>query len=327
MTSIGKQYNYCLDYIKGIACIFVVWMHCEFPGILGIAVQAVSRFSVPLFFMVSGYFCFSSNGESNLRRKIGHVAKITFYSCLFYLCFKLFLHLVFQNQSFILSFQKLVRWMVFNTPPIVAGQYWFLFALLYTYIFFFIIRRFCSNRSLYLLAALMFIIYILLAQGTHLAGIHLPNHLYRNWLVEGYAFFMLGHFLHEYQDRINVNNSTIISIMVVFTILCWFERYILGRDFGVNICTIPQVTAMMLYAIKNPMRHKGMIQELGKRCSMFVYILHPAIWHLTEGVYKNAGVSDNMTALYLMPIIVVIATILISFLCDSVLIKTNRSYA
>ena len=37
---------------------FVVFMHCEFPGITGIAVQAISRFCVPFFFMVSGYFCF-----------------------------------------------------------------------------------------------------------------------------------------------------------------------------------------------------------------------------------------------------------------------------
>ena len=57
-----KQYNFCLDFIKGVACVFVVFMHCEFPGIMGIVVQAVSRFSVPLFFMVSGYFCFRSGG-------------------------------------------------------------------------------------------------------------------------------------------------------------------------------------------------------------------------------------------------------------------------
>ena len=53
-----KQYNYCLDFIKGFACIFVVLMHCEFPGVTGVAVQAISRFCVPFFFMVSGYFCF-----------------------------------------------------------------------------------------------------------------------------------------------------------------------------------------------------------------------------------------------------------------------------
>ena len=58
MVSSTKQYNYCLDFLKGIACMFVVYMHCEFPGITGVAVQAISRFCVPFFFMVSGYFCF-----------------------------------------------------------------------------------------------------------------------------------------------------------------------------------------------------------------------------------------------------------------------------
>ncbi|MBR1631194.1 MAG: acyltransferase family protein [Paludibacteraceae bacterium] len=58
MSESQKQYNYCLDFIKGIACVFVVFMHCEFPGIMGMAVQAISRFCVPFFFMVSGYYCF-----------------------------------------------------------------------------------------------------------------------------------------------------------------------------------------------------------------------------------------------------------------------------
>lgn len=53
--------NYCLDFIKGIACICVVFMHCEFPGILGIVIQCVSRFCVPFFFMVSGYFAYKEN--------------------------------------------------------------------------------------------------------------------------------------------------------------------------------------------------------------------------------------------------------------------------
>ena len=58
-----KQYNYCLDFIKGLACIFVVFMHCEFPGKTGTIVQAISRFCVPLFFMVSGYFSYSEDNQ------------------------------------------------------------------------------------------------------------------------------------------------------------------------------------------------------------------------------------------------------------------------
>ena len=69
-----KQYNYCLDFIKGIACMFVVFMHCEFPGIMGTAVQAVSRFCVPFFFMVSGYFCFKPLALSTEQKTAKNLA-------------------------------------------------------------------------------------------------------------------------------------------------------------------------------------------------------------------------------------------------------------
>ena len=53
-----KQYNYCMDFLKGIACIFVVFIHVKFPGNFGQSVQAIARFAVPFFFMVSGYYCY-----------------------------------------------------------------------------------------------------------------------------------------------------------------------------------------------------------------------------------------------------------------------------
>jgi len=89
-----KQYNYCLDFIKGIACICVVFMHCEFPGIMGVVVQAISRFCVPLFFMVSGYFCYQSVAVERgaiikwlFNKKVSHILKITVNASLFYLSF------------------------------------------------------------------------------------------------------------------------------------------------------------------------------------------------------------------------------------------------
>lgn len=93
-TAVSKrEYNYCLDFIKGIACICVVFMHCEFPGVLGTAFQCVSRFCVPFFFMVSGYYCY--NGEENTTeektkraiRKIKHLSEIILAAILIYSAF------------------------------------------------------------------------------------------------------------------------------------------------------------------------------------------------------------------------------------------------
>ena len=328
-----KQYNYCLDFIKGIACVFVVLMHCEFPGLMGTAVQAISRFCVPFFFMVSGYFCFrplaqlaNNNGtESDKRgkpqrivKKVVHIAKITLYASLFYLAFVLILQVFFHNQNMTITGKDVVNWVVFNQPRVVAGQYWFLFALMYAYVFYGILEHFNLRRFAYLLAAVMFVVYIVMAQGLHLAGVKIPNCYYRNWLVEAFPYFMLGHWIHENQDRINISNKTLLTIIVVSTLLCWVERWIMGRDFGVNIVTIPQVFALFVYGVENPYRHEGTIQRLGRDCSMLVYILHPAVWHTLEGVYHKCGIADNMPAQYVKPLLVLCISILLAMACNYV---------
>lgn len=335
MISTTKQYNYCLDFLKGIACMFVVFMHCEFPGITGIAVQAISRFCVPFFFMVSGYFCFrplmqqydiqnaatikqKGGNHQIIKKKVAHIAKITLYASLFYLAFVLLQQLIFHNQNFTITRRALLNWVVFNVPQVVAGQYWFLFALLYAYIFYGLLEKLNLRKFSYILAAIMFVIYVIMAQGMHLVGIGIPNHIYRNWLVEAFPYFMLGHWIHENQERINISNKTLITIIIVTTLLCWVERWIMGRDFGVNIVTIPQVFALFVYGVKNPTHHEGVIQRLGRDCSMLVYILHPAVWHSLDGMYKIGGLSSNLPALYLKPILVLAISILMALLFNAI---------
>ena len=53
--------NWKFDYIKGIACIVVICLHCPLPGKIGEAVIYGIRFSVPLFFMITGYYCESKS--------------------------------------------------------------------------------------------------------------------------------------------------------------------------------------------------------------------------------------------------------------------------
>lgn len=220
MEKTHKQYNFCLDFVKGLACVFVVLMHCEFPGVTGVAVQAISRFCVPFFFMVSGYFCFrpllkqtddqnaltlnKQNGSKIVKKKILHIARITLYASLFYLAFVLLRQAVIHKFDLSVSKVQIATWLVLNKPFIIAGHLWFLFALLYVYIFYGLLERFNLRKFAYGLAVVLFIVYVCLAQGAHLAGIYVNNPFYRNWLVEGFPFFMLGHWIHENQDRINI---------------------------------------------------------------------------------------------------------------------------
>ena len=62
-----KNRNTSLDVIKGIAAIFVVFIHVQFAGVAGEYIAKIGSFAVPLFFMVSGYFSHQASKEKLLR--------------------------------------------------------------------------------------------------------------------------------------------------------------------------------------------------------------------------------------------------------------------
>ena len=324
-----KQYNYCLDFIKGIACIFVVFLHCEFPGTTGVFVQAFSRYCVPLFFMVSGYYYLSDKtlDVAGRKRKAWHIGRITAWATLFYILFGLVQSLVTHTVWINCSLYNIVAFLGFNQMFFVVSQMWFLYALLYVYVALIFLNQDWHRRNSLEIAIICLSLYVLLAQGLHIGGIHVPNFVYKNWLIEGFGFFTLGLVLHQNKDGVKVSNSVLLGIIVLTSLLCLVERYLLGRDFGVNICSIPQVIALTLYAINNPLRHAGVIQRLGRDCSMMVYILHPAIWHSMDRIYHHVGIWDNMPAQYLKPILVAGLSIILAVAFNTIVKSYNQRIA
>ncbi len=319
-----RQYNPCLDFVKGLACLCVVFMHCEFPGGMGIAVQAISRFSVPFFFMVSGYFCFylGEYDRTIIRRKTTHIARIVLWSSLYYVLFAFVL-----KGSYSVTRYELMVFCIFNQPFIIVGQLWFLFALLYDYFAFGFIWKANKIKWFYYISAILLVVYVCLAQGAHLLGIKIPNMYYRNWLIEGLPFFFAGHWIHANQDKITVSDRVLLLIILVSTLLCLVERKLLGRDFGVNIMTFPQVSALFLYAVKYPDRHRGVIQEIGRRYSMWVYILHPFVFRSMDIFYHHWAVDTVMLVQWFRPIVTVTITLILSGLCYAVLHRDKMKMA
>lgn len=320
------HYNHCLDFLKGIACICVVFMHCEFPGIVGIAVQAISRFSVPFFFMVSGYFCHYPGREEYdrgvVQKKVAHIGRIVLWASLFYLLFAFVL-----KKSIIVSRFDLIEFGVFNQPFIIVGQLWFLYALLYDYLAFGLIWKTDKIKWFYILSVILIVVFICLAQGAHLCGIKVDNYCYRNWLIEGIPFFFAGHWIHANQDRIAISDKLLILVIAVSTLLCLVERKIMGRDFGVNIMTFPQVFAMFVYAVKFPDRHEGVIQEIGRRYSMWVYILHPFVYKSMDKFLHHYSVDTVAIIQWSRPIVTVVVTLALSALCYSLLQRNKMKLA
>ncbi len=319
-----KTRNYCLDLIKGIACIFVVFMHCEFPGCFGVFVQCISRFSVPFFFMVSGYFCYPRE-RVNIKKKVKHISIVILGAIAFYL-----LVTPIYETGYSLTLQSVIKWLVFNVPPYIASQLWFLFALLYDYLLFFLVENKVSRKLLYSAIPIGIILYILLAQGAHLAGITIPNLIYRNFMIEGFPLFVFGFYIHEHENKLKITNNILVIILVISTLLCPVERVIMGRDFGINIVSFPQVTALFLLGVNNHgFGKRKLLNRLGAKYSMYIYIIHPAVLHILEKLNRLMNIEENIFILYLLPILCLGFTILCSvmflFIKDSFIIKRRRT--
>lgn len=67
--------NKTLDLIKLLSAYAVIFIHFRMPGIPGAFADALSRFAVPLFFVISGYYAFG-NDNKKLKRKALNIGKL-----------------------------------------------------------------------------------------------------------------------------------------------------------------------------------------------------------------------------------------------------------
>ena len=313
-----RRYNYCLDFVKGIACILVVLIHCKFPGRVGLSVQAVARFAVPLFFMVSGYYCYRGGQYTNnqvITKKIVKIAKMTFSWYLFYLFFFVVENWLFKaSHVFDFSLTHILHVAVFNQPSNVPPHFWFLFALINVYLLFLLVNALKVRKIGYVFSLVMFALLIALQQGASLMGYSITPYYFRNFLIEGFPFFMLGHFLHENKEKCNVSNVLLLIIVGISAVLSIGERFMFKSFIKVFLSTYPLVVCLFVYAINNPYRHRGMIQLLGKNLSMPVYILHWFVMIVVDRMIKYYEYEGISYVQWLRPIAVIGITILLGFL-------------
>ncbi len=297
----------------------VVLIHCKFPGNIGLSLQAVARFAVPFFFMVSGYYCFKGGHYPDIYivRKILHIAKITFiwylFYCLFFVVENWLLH---SNHTFDFSISHILKVFLFNEPSNVPPHFWFLFALLNVYLLFLFVNKFKIKKFAYVFSLIMFVVLIAMQQGMSLMGYSLKPYYFRNFLIEGFPFFMLGHFLHDKEGKWSVSNRLLLIIVFISALSSVVESFMFKRFVKVFLSTYPLVICLFLYAIDNPNRHQGTIQYIGKNLSLPIYILHWMVMMVVDRAIHHYGFEKVVLLQWMRPIIVVGTTLLLSVLYE-----------
>ena len=215
----NTQKSNTLELIKLFSSFMVVFIHVPFGGKVGVAVDALARFAVPFFFLVSGYYSYQINCEK-IKKRIGNILSLLILSTVCYAVFEIAVLLKYNMNGLFALFNKYTeinsyaQLLLFNAP-VIAGHLWYLWAMLYVYvIFYFVTKSRVKEKVIFTISFSLLVLNLLLGEGLSLFGIVLPIPVVRNFATTGIPFFALGLFVKKYEDKFRGVPNCVIPVFV-----------------------------------------------------------------------------------------------------------------
>lgn len=317
-----EKRNLFLDFLKGIACIGVVFIHVTFPGKFGEIISYLARFAVPMFFMISGYYAYDNSLEV-LLKKVKHIIRITLYALWVYASWTI---LTQKNELL-----ELLRYPSYWVKMIVLGNFdvfvafhlWFLVALIYAYLFLYLILK----KDMYTFAVksipLLFLLRIVVCIIVETNGI--TWYARNNFLISALPYLLLGNYI-AYNKGIIKKYSDITLILTAVLGAIGGMVNVIG-EWRINLAEIGVTfysVALFVLAIKNPrISLYNKIENLGKKYSLYVYIIHLIVLDIVEkffGWYSKEKIWYG----YVFPIIVLAVTIFVSCIIQKLTLEKQK---
>lgn len=333
-----KKQNECLNFFKGLACIFVVSLHVRFPvDAIDGPVQCIARFAVPLFFMISGYYCFYDTETMYLQKipgKIKHITKICIASFAFWIMMQYVVcilgageHSVAVLTNSIFNLKSFIRLILFNDDPIISIL-WFLLALLYCYLIcYFAVKTKHLKLLPKLIIPALILHFILGNVGTGLLNWSIDVEYYRNAWLMGFPLFVMGQSIKKNQNVIlkKVSSNCAITLVLAGIVVSLIEWSVVGGRQQMYLGSIAMAAGCIIYSIWNSDRKIiAPISYIGAKLSMYVYVLHISVGIIIDKIAKIINVNELLCYQYIKPSIVILSTILISWIINGLLSMMER---
>lgn len=277
-----------LDSLKALCAFMVICIHVPFIFGPGKYYLDLTRFAVPCFFMISGFFyprTIEKKGELKQIIRIARLCLISF--ALFLVWTRLFYHISGQDFTYVTdrltSFNGLVKLLVFNNA-FVAFHLWYVFAFLYVLIISLIACALKLKKLLFGVSPLLLLTGIVLGNysGPVLGG-YITIDLARNAYFFGLPFFCLGWFIAENRDKIcsAMSKKLLIILIVVSTATQLLEHLLIEKaGFAVTgdiylttaLCAASVFLFFLMYV-----KGDGAMATIGRKYSTGIYLVHPVI--------------------------------------------------
>lgn len=322
---IAMSRNNCLNILKCIACIGVVFIHIAFPGIFGRVIQVFAAFAVPLFLMIAGYYSYGCN-KDKIKKRFIKIIKILLLAILLYFTYSVVKGIYNHSLSTWLidnfTWMSPIRFFVFCTID-WAIPLWYLIAMAETYFVWIFIVKYKWQHKATKFTWIFFLLSLVLTIIVESMDLNWSYQI--NFILRALPWFMFGYLVKEkYEVKLDkVNNLTLFGVAILgwcialsaILLKCKIEYQYLG--------ILIASPALFLIGVKNPdVKISKTVEYIGDKLSLFIYILHPLVSTAVSFTVMLIGINKEGIYSYFHPILTLIATIIVATLFE--LIFRNR---
>lgn len=298
-----------IDILRIIACVFIVSIHVATLNPQSTTsewVIPVARCAVPLFFMVSGYF-FSGFSQEKRKSQIKKMIWLIVLSNLLYFAYGFGMAFLYHDMTAYLAntftLKNCADFILFNVSPF-CGHLWFLTALLYSMLFApFLFKRHKNVFLIGIVAVLLIANQVLGNYSSVIWNQEIPNYFTRNFLFMGIPYFLIGHLM----AKNNMQNCQLSRIglavgILGFSLTTLAEKFLFAR-MGITlqgenyVSTIFVSIGLFLFALQfsadSTARWWSRVADIGRRYSLFIYIVHPVFVDIIKIIISKYSLPDN----------------------------------
>lgn len=317
MSEANNKKNNSFNFLKGLACVGVVLMHISFPGKVGQVIARLWAFAVPLFIMISGYYAYGCE-KAKIKKRLKKTCGIFLYGIIVFFICESIVHLRAEDfvawlASFI-SIKTLIKLVFFCTIDF-ATPLWYLIAMIETYIlWYFVVTKEKEN------VAIKFLPILFAAQVISISicdTFEMDWFLKINFLTRAFVWYLLGYFIHSKEIAISqkISNWHLILMLLIGAFIALVHQMTgIKVDFS-SVGLLFYAIAIFILGVKNSeKRLGGVIEYIGERLSLNIYVLHCAVALLVNLIADGVwGIAVNP---WIYPVIVIAVSVLVAFLID-----------
>ena len=340
-TTQKSNRNSAVSLIKWFASMMVVVAHVPFPGRFGKVMRCLARFTVPFFFMISGYYAYRIPYVKIVDR-LKKMIFIILWTNLLFLCCRCFSAVIFDHKDLgqylarLFTVKKLARFVFLGRNPFSGYQLWYLNAVALTYIALGVYTRFWKEPDqinyscLYIISFCGLMFQIALGTKAEAVGLKISHVIYRYCLFYGLPLFSLGLFMHEYGERVATNYSLdriksmlLIAFGIALSLLQWFGLGNQEMPLGMLLVVIG--IAMLTLIHPGPQLLSATMCFLLEKCSLMVYIIHPLVNLAINKLQDRVPLFSKMISMKsIYPLCIIAICLAIGFLYGLISLSVKK---